>query len=182
MSRQPISSSISYGGLLRPLLTSQSLTGVRIAVLGGIYFRGVIEMSNAMGGVEAYVANPSHGPKSRLKLDAGVHTLLGREALACLRTRYGFGDGPKLARISNQHLLLTSLPRKAKSEGVLNNLISTYSFANSASRNVKLSDSTTDFGTIVALTGVGKRHQCCYRALLRLDQKITRSQPVRVLS
>jgi anionic cell wall polymer biosynthesis LytR-Cps2A-Psr (LCP) family protein len=110
-------------------------------------------MSNAIGGVEVCVANPIDDPKAKLKLDAGVHTLQGREALAFLRTRYGVGDGSDLARISNQQVFLTSLLRKVKNEGVLNNPIYMYSLANAAARNMKLSDSMTDLGTMVALAG-----------------------------
>ena len=153
MSRQQINSSIAYGGPVCTLLTVQALTGVRIPYLGVIDFRGVIEMSNAIGGVEVCVANPIDDPKSKLKLDAGVHTLQGREALAFRRTRYGVGDGSDLARISNQQVFLTSLLRKVKNEGVLNNPIYMYSLANAAARNMKLSDSMTDLGTMVALAG-----------------------------
>jgi LCP family protein required for cell wall assembly len=153
MSRQQINSSIAYGGPVCTLLTIQALTGVKIPYLGVIDFRGVIEMSNAIGGVEVCVANPIDDPKAKLKLDAGVHTLQGREALAFLRTRYGVGDGSDLARISNQQVFLTSLLRKVKNEGVLNNPIYMYSLANAAARNMKLSDSMTDLGTMVALAG-----------------------------
>jgi LCP family protein required for cell wall assembly len=153
MSRQQINSSIAYGGPVCTLLTIQALTGVKIPYLGVIDFRGVIEMSNAIGGVEVCVANPIDDPLSKLKLDAGVHTLQGRQALAFLRTRYGIGDGSDLARISNQQVFLTSLLRKVKNEGVLNNPIYMYSLANAAARNMKLSDSMTDLGTMVALAG-----------------------------
>jgi len=153
MSRQQINSSIAYGGPVCTLLTIQSLTGVKIPYLGLINFKGVIEMSNAIGGVEVCVANPIKDPKAKLKLDAGMHTLQGRDALAFLRTRYGVGDGSDLARISNQQVFLTSLLRKVKNEGVLNNPIYLYSLANAAARNMKLSESMTDLGTMVALGG-----------------------------
>ena len=153
MSRQQINSSIAYGGPVCTLLTIQNLTGVKIPYLAMIDFRGVIEMSNAIGGVEVCVANAIDDPQSKLQLEAGVHTLQGRQALAFLRTRYGVGDGSDLARISNQQVFLTSLLRKVKNEGVLNNPIYMYSLANAAARNMKLSDSMTDLGTMVALAG-----------------------------
>ena len=153
MSRQQINSSIAYGGPVCTLLTVQNLTGLTIPYLAMIDFRGVIEMSNAIGGVEVCVAKPIDDPQSKLQLEAGMHTLQGREALAFLRTRYGIGDGSDLARISNQQVFLTSLLRKVKNEGVLNNPIYMYSLANAAARNMKLSDSMTDLGTMVALAG-----------------------------
>jgi hypothetical protein len=45
------------------------------------------------------------------------------------------------------------LLRKVKNEGVLNNPIYMYSLANAAARNMMLSDSMTDLGTMVALAG-----------------------------
>ena len=153
MSRQQINSSIAYGGPVCTLLTIQNLTGLKIPYLAMIDFRGVIEMSNAIGGVEVCVANPIDDPKSKLQLEAGTHTLKGRQALAFLRTRYGVGDGSDLARISNQQVFLTSLLRKVKNEGILNNPIYMYSLANAAARNMKLSESMTDLGTMVALAG-----------------------------
>jgi LCP family protein required for cell wall assembly len=153
MSRQQINSSISYGGPVCTLLTVQALTGVKIPYLGVIDFRGVIEMSNAIGGVEVCVASPINDSYSKLQLEAGLHTLQGKEALAFLRTRHGVGDGSDLARISNQQVFLTSLLRKVKNEGVLANPIYMYSLANAAARNMKLSESMTDLGTMVALAG-----------------------------
>jgi LCP family protein required for cell wall assembly len=140
MSRQQINSSIAYGGPVCTLLTIQEMTGVKIPYLAMIDFRGVIEMSNAIGGVEVCVASPIDDSYSKLQLDAGLHTLQGKEAL-------------DLARISNQQVFLTSLLRKVKNEGVLNNPIYMYSLANAAARNMKLSDSMTDLGTMVALAG-----------------------------
>jgi LCP family protein required for cell wall assembly len=153
MSRQQINSSIAYGGPVCTLLTIQALTGLQIPYLAMIDFKGVIEMSNAIGGVEVCLAQPIDDPQSKLQLTAGNHTLQGRDALAFLRTRYGIGDGSDLARISNQQVFLTSLLRKVKNEGVLNNPIYLYSLANAAARNMKLSESMTDLSTMVALAG-----------------------------
>ena len=153
MSRQQINSSIAYGGPVCTLLTIQALTGVKIPYLAMIDFRGVIEMSNAIGGVEVCVATPINDEYSKLQLEAGLHTLQGKQALAFLRTRHGVGDGSDLARISNQQVFLTSLLRKVKNEGVLTNPIYMYSLANAAARNMKLSESMTDLGTMVGLAG-----------------------------
>lgn len=153
MSRQQINSSIAYGGPVCTLLTVQALTGVEIPYLALIDFRGVIEMSNAIGGVEVCVASEIDDEYSKLQLKPGLHTLQGKEALAFLRTRHGVGDGSDLARISNQQVFLTSLLRKVKNDGVLANPIYLYSLANAAARNMKLSDSLTDLGTMVSIAG-----------------------------
>jgi anionic cell wall polymer biosynthesis LytR-Cps2A-Psr (LCP) family protein len=73
-----------------------------------------------------------------------------------LRTRHGVGDGSDLGRISNQQTFLTSLVRKVKSEGVLGNPIYLYSLGTAAARNMKLSESMTDVGVMVALASALK--------------------------
>ena len=151
MTRQMINSSIGYGGVACTHLTVQNLTGLEIPYVAMIDFKGVIEMSNAVGGVEVLIEKPLNDPYTGLNLTAGVNTLQGVDALAFLRARKGIGDGSDLNRISNQQLFLTSLFSKVKSEGVLNNPIYLYSLASAAARNMRLSESMADLGTMFNL-------------------------------
>lgn len=151
-----INASIANGGPGCTLLTVEALTGVDIPYLAMIDFKGVIEMSNAIGGVEVCVSKEIADPYTHTYLQPGVHTLQGREALQFLRTRHGVGDGSDLGRISNQQTFLTSLVRKVKSAGVLSNPIYLYSLATAAARNMKLSESLTDVNVMVALAGALK--------------------------
>lgn len=151
-----INATIANGGPGCTLLTVEALTGLRIPYLALIDFKGVIEMSNAIGGVEVCVAQDIDDEYTYLHLDAGNHTLQGRDALKFLRTRHGVGDGSDLSRISNQQVFLTSLVRKVKSAGVLGNPIHLYSLATAAARNMKLSESLTDVNVMVAMAGALK--------------------------
>jgi LCP family protein required for cell wall assembly len=151
MSRQMINSSIGYGGVACTHLTVQTLTGLEIPYVAMIDFKGVIEMSNAVGGVEVLIEKPLNDPYTGLDLQAGVNVLRGVDALAFLRARKGIGDGSDLNRISNQQLFLTSLFSKVKNEGVLNNPIYLYSLASAAARNMRLSESMSDLGTMFNL-------------------------------
>ena len=148
-----INATIANGGPGCTLLTVEALTGLKIPYLGLIDFKGVIEMSNAIGGVEVCVTQPIDDPYTFLKLDAGTHTLQGKDALKFLRTRHGVGDGSDLSRISNQQVFLTSLLRKVKSAGVLGNPIYLYSLATAAARNMQFSESLTDVNVMVAMAG-----------------------------
>ena len=129
----------------------QTLSGISIPHLGLIDFKGVIGMSEAIGGVEVCVANPINDPYSQLTLDAGTHVLEGEQALAFLRTRYGVGDGSDLSRISNQQVFLTSLVRKVMDEEILTSPIRLYSLASAAAENMRLSQSLTKLDTMVAM-------------------------------
>ena len=153
MSRQQINSSIVYGGVACTHLTVEEFTGLDIPFVAMIDFKGVIEMSNAVGGVEVVIDKPISDAYSNFYIDEGTHTLQGAQALAFLRTRHGIGDGSDLARISNQQLFLTSLFNKIKQDGTLTNPIRLYSLASAAARNMKLSESMSDLATMVTLAG-----------------------------
>lgn len=148
-----LNATIANGGPGCTLLTIEQLTGLDIPYLAMIDFKGVIEMSNAIGGVEVCVAQEINDPYTQTYLQPGKYTLQGKAALQFLRTRHGVGDGSDLARISNQQVFLTSLFRKVKSGGVLTNPVKLYALANAAARNMKLSSSLTDLGTLVAMAG-----------------------------
>ena len=151
--RKQINSSIGYGGVACTHLTVQEFTGLEIPFVAMIDFKGVIEMSNAIGGVEVVIDKPISDAYSNFYIEAGTHTLKGAEALGFLRTRHGIGDGSDLARISNQQLFLMSLFDKIKDDGTLNNPLRLYSLSSAAARNMKLSESITDLGTMVTLAG-----------------------------
>ena len=151
-----INATIANGGPGCTLLTVETLTGLKIPYLAMINFKGVIEMSNAIGGVEVCVARDIEDEYTHLSLTKGTHTLQGYQALQFLRTRHGVGDGSDLSRISNQQVFLTSLVRKIKGDGVLTNPVKLYSLANAAARNMTLSSSLTDLNTMVAIAGALK--------------------------
>jgi LCP family protein required for cell wall assembly len=146
-----LNATIANGGPGCTLMTIEQLTGLTIPYLAMIEFNGVIEMSNAIGGVDVCVAKEINDPYTQTYLKPGKYTLQGKAALQFLRTRHGVGDGSDLSRISNQQVFLTSLVRKIKSAGVLSNPVQLYSLANAAARNMQLSQSLTDLGTMVSL-------------------------------
>jgi LCP family protein required for cell wall assembly len=146
-----INATMATGGPACTLLAVQALTGVVIPYLAVIDFKGVIAMSEVVGGVDVCVAQPIDDPKSKLQLEAGEHTLIGEQALAFLRTRYGVGDGSDLSRISNQQVFLTSLVRKLKGEGVLSNPFKMFTVATAAVDNMILSRSLTDLGVMLGM-------------------------------
>ena len=146
-----INATIANGGPGCTLLTVEKLTGLKIPYLAMINFQGVIDMSDAIGGVEVCLSKPIKDPYTFLDLPKGKNVLQGMKALQFLRTRHGVGDGSDLGRISNQQVFLTSLMRKIKNGGVLTNPIQLYSLANAAARNMTLSSSLSDVGTMVSI-------------------------------
>lgn len=166
-----INATIANGGPGCTLLTVQKLTGLTIPYLAMIDFKGVIEMSNAIGGVEVCVAKEINDDYTFTYLKPGKHVLQGRAALQFLRTRHGVGDGSDLSRISNQQVFLTSLVRKVRSAGVLTNPVYLYSLANAAARNMKLSSSLTDLNTMVAIASALKDVQLDKMTFLQVPSR-----------
>jgi LCP family protein required for cell wall assembly len=176
MSRQMINSSIGYGGVACTHLTVQNFTGLEIPYVAMIDFKGVIEMSNAVGGVDIVIDEPMYDPFSGLDLPAGTNTLQGVDALAFLRARKGIGDGSDLNRISNQQLFLSSLFAKVKTDGVLNNPIYLYSLASAAARNMRLSESMSDLGTMFNLATALREVDTSQLAFLRVPVRGARGE------
>ena len=146
-----INSTMTKAGPACTLLAVQQLTGVTIPYLAVIDFKGVIAMSEAIGGVDVCVATAIDDEYTNLYLEPGEHTLIGDEALAFLRTRHGVGDGSDLSRISNQQVFLTSMVRKLKDEGALTNPFTMFRLGTAALSNMTLSKSLTDLGVIFGL-------------------------------
>jgi LCP family protein required for cell wall assembly len=151
-----INATIANGGPGCTLKTVESSTGLKIPFLAMINFSGVIEMSNAIGGVSVCLAKPINDTYTHTFLPAGEQVLQGRAALQFLRTRHGVGDGSDLSRISNQQVFLSSLVRKIKSQGVLSNPVYLYTLATAAARNMTLSSTMSDPNTLIALAGALK--------------------------
>ena len=159
MSGQPINVTLSYGGLPCTILTIQELTGLTIDFAGLITFNGVIQMSDAVGGVPVCLAEGITDAYSGFNKPAGNHTLQGWEALAFLRSRHAVGNGSDLTRITSQQVFLSSLVRTLKSEDTLNDPIKVYNLANAAISNMSL---TSNFAHPDVLVSVA-------RALATLD-------------
>lgn len=151
-----INSTLSIGGLACTVETVESLTGMDIPYAGLISFDGVIDMSNAVGGVEVCLAAPINDQYTGLALPAGNVTLAGVDALQFLRSRYGVGDGGDKSRISNQQIYMSSLVRTIKSAETLTNPLKVYGLAKATVENVTLSSSLNSIPVLQAIAAALK--------------------------
>lgn len=147
--------SLGRGGLGCVAATVTHLTGIDIAYAAETTFGGVIELSNAVGGVPVCFAGPVHDRHSGLDIPAaGTYDLVGEQALAFLRSRYGIGDGSDLARISSQQVYLSSLMRTLRSSDVLADPVKLFQIADAATRNMTLSAELADLPTLASMAKV----------------------------
>jgi LCP family protein required for cell wall assembly len=145
MSKQPLNSVYAHAGLPCVVKTLSQLSGFEIEFAAKLSFDGVIEMTNAIGGVTVCIAEPGlSDTEAGIKWPAGDRTIEGQEALAFLRTRHAVGDGSDLARISNQQQYMSRLARKILSEEVLGDASALLRLANTAAENIVPSESLSN--------------------------------------
>jgi LCP family protein required for cell wall assembly len=121
-----INASLDRGGAGCTLATVQNLTGLYIDHWLTIDFAGVIKMADVIGGVDVCVKEnvDDHSTVlqpggSHLHLTKGTHTVKGNQALQWLRTRHAFGSDA--GRSKAQHMYMSSLIRKLRSQNLFTN-------------------------------------------------------------
>jgi LCP family protein required for cell wall assembly len=139
-------SAYSIGGPNCTIATVEALTHVRIDHFVEVNFQGFQRMVNALGGVNVCVRKPISDPirylnghyiGSGLQMHAGVNRLVGKQALAFVRARYGIGDGSDIGRIKDQQLFISAVIRKATSAGLLVDIPRLYSFLDAATSSIR---------------------------------------------
>ncbi|WP_327071642.1 LCP family protein [Kitasatospora sp. NBC_01302] len=148
--RDMINSTLDYGPGCTVAAVHQ-LTGIPIDHFMMVDFTGVVQMSDAVGGVPVCVDNNVYDPYSHLKLKKGNHTLQGMAALEFVRTRHGFGDGSDLGRTVSQHMFLSSMVRQLKSAGTLTNPAAVLSLANAATKALTVDNGLSGITNLVGL-------------------------------
>ncbi|MFJ6653460.1 LCP family protein [Microbacterium sp. NPDC091313] len=151
MSKQQINSAYMYGGLSCVVKTVSELSGQNIPFAAKTSFGGVINITDAIGGVDVCIANGIKDKYTGIDWPAGTRNIQGLEALQFLRTRHGVGDGGDLGRISNQQQYMSKLARKLVSEDVLSNPATLYKLASTVLQNVDPSTSLTNPMTLVQI-------------------------------
>jgi len=151
MSKQMLNSAYTYGELNCVVKTVAQLTGLDIQYAAKVTWGGVIEITNAIGGVDVCLASGIKDPYTAIDWPAGIRNIQGIEALQFLRTRHGVGNGGDLGRISNQQQYMSRLARKLVSEEVLSNPGTLYKLATTAVDNITPSQTLTNPLTLVQI-------------------------------
>jgi len=112
--------SSSVGGVSCVIDTIENLVDIKIDYYSKINFKGVVDLVNALGGIDVNVtysfceqdSNRDYG--NQICLDEGYQHLNGEQALAFARHRHSLPTGD-LTRIQNQQLIVEALAQKALS-------------------------------------------------------------------
>ena len=112
---QKINNSLFNGGPDLVVQTIEELVGVDIDHYFLTSFAGLRHMVNAVGGIEVEIPYPMSDSYSGAVLDAGPHTLDGKQALAFARNRHDTPNGD-FSRSENQgRLMLAALAQFRRS-------------------------------------------------------------------
>ena len=141
--KDKINASYAYGG--SPLLveTLQNLIGVHIDHAAKIGFEGFKNMTDAVGGVDVFVAESSSQGVYRFQAGTTMH-MNGDMALEFVRSRYQLSQGD-ISRGQRQQEFLKALMLKVLSGDTLTNPVKLASLVDAATRNLT-SDLSLDIG------------------------------------
>ncbi|MEV6296399.1 LCP family protein [Streptomyces sp. NPDC051896] len=140
-----INTTLARGGAGCTLATWENLTGVYIDHWMMIDFAGVVDMADAIGGVEVCVKQnvwdhptPAQPGGSGLKLRAGTRKIYHEQALQWLRTRHAWGSD--LMRARAQHMYLNSMVRTLKHQNVFTDSGRLMDLAEAATKSLQVSE------------------------------------------
>jgi len=151
-SKTQINEAWGLGGLSCVAKTVKELSGSNIPFAAKVSFGNVINITDAIGGVDVCIGNGGIKDKyTAIDWPAGERTIQGVEALQFLRTRHGLTGGSDLSRISNQQQYMSSLARKLVSDEVLSNPATLYKLATTASENITPSTSLANPMTLMQI-------------------------------
>lgn len=148
--------SSAVGGTSCVIKTLENLTDIDIDYYVKINFKGVVELVDALDGIEVNVpikfceqdSNREFG-ESEICLDKGEQTLNGEEALALSRHRKTLVSGD-FQRVEHQQLIVESIAKKAKTIRSVDTL---YDILNAISNNIETNIKTSE---MLNLYNVGK--------------------------
>ncbi|MEU8800325.1 LCP family protein [Spirillospora sp. NPDC048819] len=141
-----INAAFAHGGPALLIRTVEQLTRVRVDHYAALDFRGFVEMTDALGGVDVTITKRTHDPMHDRTWEAGRQHLDGTEALDFVRQRWNLPGGD-LDRIKRQQAFLHALADKALDT---RNPIKIDRFIRAASRSVTVDGSVTS-GTLRGL-------------------------------
>jgi LCP family protein required for cell wall assembly len=146
--KDKINASFAYGGAPLLVETLQNLTGAHVDHVAKIGFEGFKNMTDAVGGVDVYVAESSQGV---YKFIAGTTMHMnGDMALEFVRSRYQLSEGD-ISRGQRQQEFLKALMLKVLSGDTLTNPVKLANLVDAATKNLTV-DQNLDIGATQQLT------------------------------
>jgi len=135
--RNKLNAAYSQGGASLLMSTVEFNTGLKIDHYMEIGFKGIRDLTNALGGVDICVPQDYNDEKSNLNVKAGCQELYGATALAYVRMRYADPKGD-IGRIERQQQYLGAVIKKTSKVTTLLNPIAMYRVSKAGTDSVIL--------------------------------------------
>ncbi|RZS90223.1 LytR family transcriptional attenuator [Motilibacter rhizosphaerae] len=116
--KDKLNAAYAYGGAQLLVRTVEGATGVHVDHVAEVGFLGIVDLTDAVGGVPVCVPRAMQDAKSGLDVAKGCQTFDGKTALAYVRARYSDPKGD-LGRVERQRAYLRALLGKAVSWSLL---------------------------------------------------------------
>ena len=148
--------SSAIGGTSCVINTLKNLTGIDIDYYVKINFKGVVDLVNALDGIEVDVPvdfceqDSNRSDEEYICLSKGLQTLNGEEALALSRHRHSLPLGD-FQRVQHQQLVVEAISKKVKSIRSVNKF---YDILDAISKNLETNIETDE---MLNLYNVGKK-------------------------
>ncbi len=135
--KDKINAAFAYGGAPLLVQTLQGLVGVPIDHVSIVGFEGFKRMTDAVGGVNVYVEEPSTSGGYTFR--KGFQQMGGAEALAFVRERKALSEGD-ISRGRRQQAFIKALMLKSLSKDVLTNPVKLAQFVDAGTSNLTVDD------------------------------------------
>jgi LCP family protein required for cell wall assembly len=140
-----INSATVFGGPRLLVRTVEQNTGIRIDHYIEIGFGGVINMVDAVGGVEICPKTAMRDPDARLNIKAGCQEVDGLTALAYSRSRKTYAARGDIDRARAQREVVSAIGREAVSPWSIINPVRYYRLNMAGAEAVRVSEGTSVF-------------------------------------
>lgn len=139
--KNKLNSAYSFGGAPLLVETVEQNTGVRVDAYLEIGFVGLVDMVDAVGGIEVCPESPMQDKDAHIDIPAGCQTIDGVTALGYVRMRKSDPRGD-LGRIERQREVIATVMKKALSPATILNPVSYWKMNMAAAKSVGRSDET----------------------------------------
>lgn len=142
--KNKLNAAYAFGGSPLLVRTMQNMLGIKIDHVAMVGFEGFKNMTDAVGGVDVMVEEPSEGDGKVFK--KGIQHMDGETALVFVRQRYMLSEGD-ISRGKRQQAFIKALMLKALSRETLTNPLRLKDFIDAATSNLTV-DRNLDVGTM----------------------------------
>ncbi|HJE51539.1 MAG TPA: LCP family protein [Tessaracoccus flavescens] len=147
--KNKLNAAYAFGGAPLLVQTVEANTGIRVDGYLEVGFLGVVDVVDALGGVEVCPQFDIDDRDSHLKLSKGCQTVDGVTALGYVRMRKGDPKGD-LGRVERQRETIGAISKKAASPMTVLNPVRYWQLNMAASKSLARGDDT-GLGTMVAV-------------------------------